>query len=181
MTFACLESDISRIIKSFSVDGYNYTIIYLDGSISQYICYNENEKIRLTKIMLEQAIYRQENINEEHLIKIMQTGYANALLSMILGGIYLVNINTIGTIVFMLISLIELRVSIGSHSKLNELKKYKLFLEMAKNLDSINQSRILKCIEFENIYQIPLDITTIDEYSYSDIKRIYKEYKLLEK
>lgn len=53
MTFTYLDADISKIIKSFSVDSYDYTVIYLDGSVSQYTSYNENEKLRLTKIMLD--------------------------------------------------------------------------------------------------------------------------------
>lgn len=181
MTFTYLDCDISKIIKSFSVDGCNYTIIYLDGSISQYTSYNENEKLRLTEIMLNQAIDRQENIDEKHLIKSIEAGYLTSIISVILGGIYLVNRNTIGIIIFILKSLIELKFSMSINKKVNELKKYKLFLEMVKDLDEINKSGILKCVEFENIYQIPLDITTIDEYSYCDIKKIYKKYKLLDK
>ena len=181
MTFTYLDCDISKTIKSFSVDVYNYTIIYLDGSVSQYTSYNENEKLRLTKIMLDQAIDRQKNMDEKHLIKNMKLYYLNSILSVILVGFNIVNRNTIVAIIFILKSLIELRTSMSINKKVNELKKYKLFLEMVKDLDEINKSGILKCIEFENIYQIPLDITTVDEYSYSDIKKIYKKYNLLEK
>lgn len=181
MTFTYLDADSSKIIKSFSVDGYNYTIIYLDGSVSQYTSYSENEKFRLTKIMLDQAIDRQENMDEKYLVKSMKVCYLNSILSAILGGFNLVNRNTIGAIIFIIKSLIELKYSMSINKKVNELKKYKLFLEMVKDLDEINKSGILKCIEFENIYQIPLDITTVDEYSYSDIKKIYKKCNLLEK
>lgn len=111
----------------------------------------------------------------------MKLNYLNSILSAIFCGFNLVNKNTIGAIIFVLKSLIELKYSMSINKKVNELKKYKLFLEMVKDLDEINKSGILKCIEFENIYQIPLDITTIDEYSYSDIKKIYKKCNLLEK
>ena len=48
---------------------------------------------------------------------------------------------------------------------------------MEKDLSIINNSAFLKCIEFENMYQIPVDIETIDSYTYGEMKSIYKEYK----
>ena len=63
---------------------------------------------------------------------------------------------------------------------LREMKKYKLFLEFVDDLDIVNQSSSLKLVCFDNIYQIPVDIDTIDEYfSYSDIKILNKQYKRL--
>jgi len=33
---------------------------------------------------------------------------------------------------------------------------------------------LLECVEFDHMYQIPLDLCHIDEYSYGDMKRIRK-------
>lgn len=58
-----------------------------------------------------------------------------------------------------------------------ELKKYRLFLEMAKDLDKINDPDFLTCIMPEKLYQTPVDITTIDDISTGDMKILYKKYK----
>jgi len=52
-----------------------------------------------------------------------------------------------------------------------------LFFEMYNSLDEINKSEFMKCIEFENIYQKTLDIDTIDDFSYDEIKTLYRKFK----
>ena len=60
-------------------------------------------------------------------------------------------------------------------------KKYKLFLDLVDHLDNISDSEFLKCVEFEKLYQKQFDINTLDEYTYGDVKTIYKSYKLKQK
>lgn len=69
----------------------------------------------------------------------------------------------------------------SNNKKIIELKKYKLFLDLVDHLDDINDSEFLKCIEFEKLYQKQFDINTLDEYTYGDVKTIYKSYKLKQK
>ncbi|MDO4963117.1 MAG: hypothetical protein Q4E75_03370 [bacterium] len=62
-------------------------------------------------------------------------------------------------------------------NQIKELKKYKLFLVLASDLENVNTSEVLRCVERNPKYQVPLDPTTLDVYSYSYVKRIYKNYK----
>lgn len=61
--------------------------------------------------------------------------------------------------------------------KLNELKKYRLYISMMDELAKTENINILDAIEFERIWQIPLSINTIDRYSYRDMKVLKKELK----
>lgn len=62
-------------------------------------------------------------------------------------------------------------------SKLNELKKYRLYISMMDELAKDENKNILDVIEFEKLYQVPLSINTLDRYSYGDMKVLKKELK----
>lgn len=180
MTFSYPGADISKIIKYFYVDGHNYNVYYMDGTESEYTCYNEQEKERLTKLMIDQAIQRQEVLSDmSNLKKQLYISNSCVIASTIFTALGAkINSSAIVTIGFVG-ALVSLVISSGERKKIKELKKYKLFLEMVNDLDKINKPEILKSIEFEPIYQVPLDITTVDQFTYGDIKFIHKQYVLL--
>ena len=59
-------------------------------------------------------------------------------------------------------------------------KKHKMFLELIDNVGEkeLNSPKYTKCYEFDNLYAKPININTVDEFSLSDIKRMYKVYYL---
>lgn len=177
MNFICPDTDKSKIIKNIEQRGCNYLITYLDGKSTQYISYNENEYQRLRNIMIDQAIERQTKINIDDLS--FKKGLSIMSSFALLEGYILVNgiDNSNLTLLLILLLMICLYNYKINSRKLKELKKYKLFLEMLDDIDYINKSNILKTIEPENIYQVPLDINTLDKYSYNDIKIINKQLK----
>lgn len=68
---------------------------------------------------------------------------------------------------------------ISDKRKLKELKKYRMFLDIRKDLEKKENKNILDVIEFDKLYQDPrgIVIENLDNYSYSDIKVIKKELK----
>jgi len=44
----------------------------------------------------------------------------------------------------------------------------------------VNETELLKCVEFDTFYQKPLDLRYLDEYTLGDMKRIRSELPKLE-
>lgn len=177
MNFTHSNADKAKIIKEIEHQGCNYLVTYLDGKSAQYISYDENEYEKLRNIMIDQAIERQNNIDIDDLSFKKGLSIMSSLV-LLNGYIYVNGVDNSNITLLLILLLIICRYNYKENSrKLKELKKYKLFLEMIDDLDYINNSNILKSVEPENIYQIPLDINTLDRYSYSEIKTIKKELK----
>ena len=51
-----------------------------------------------------------------------------------------------------------------------------MFLEMAGDLKDKDQTELLKTVEFDTFYQRPLSIESLDEFTYGDVKLIYKKF-----
>lgn len=179
MTFTYDGADLSTTIKKFSQTGLNYHVEYMDGSESNYYCSNELERERIINLMLEQINLREEKMDLEvlNLKRVLArftlglSGYLNVLaISRQQDLIYIISL------ICGIISLKDLR---DIRKKVAELKKYRLFIDMMEELKTVNESKLLECVEFEHIYQIPLDICHIDEYSYGEMKRIRKNLDVL--
>ena len=177
MNFIDKNKDPSIIIKKYIRRDNSYTIEYLDGTVSNYYCsaLDHEEKIKIK--MLDQAIERQNvvsisNLNikkrSELLIFTISSLSTIALLS---SNMPLFSFFTILALLF------SATKSLETSKKVKELKKYELFFELIPHLDVINKSNFLRCIEFDTFYQKDLDINTLDEYSYGDIKTLYKKYR----
>lgn len=173
MTFAYDGADLSKIIGSLKIDGNNFNIYYLDGTVSTYVCTDENEKQKIKEIMLKQAKERQStydihNLDMRNKTSIIEFFFAifGTSFSIVNKQPFLLGINT-----YLLCS------SIKTHSetknKLKELRKYKMFLELLDNLSDINNGLETKGLS--------LDIDTLDDFSYDEIKSQYKYYKPKEK
>lgn len=176
MTFTYEGANLSETIENFIKKGNIYTINYLDKSSSSYICYNDNEEQKIKNIMIQQAIERQNKIDMKSLFLSLNcyligfgisTGEFMLLLN---NGDYFLKSLILGT------SILTYKGCNTTINKLIELKKYKMFLELRKNLEEINKGDFLKCVEFDNFYQIPFSIDTLDYYKYSKVKTIYNTY-----
>lgn len=178
MTFTYDGADLSKTIKHIHIDNRECLVEYLDGSSIIFTCLDKEQLKKFKEIMIEQAKDRKNNINIKN-IRFNEisgiAGICGSLLTIISSN------NIKNKQILYLISFLLLMYSQKmrkTHSEMiKELKKYDLFLELADDLDTINNSRFLKCVEFEPISQIPFDIDTLDRYSYKDVKTIYKTYK----
>ncbi len=179
MTFNYEDADLSKTIGKIITDDSSCEIKYLDGN-SEFRNVDEEDLKKIKKDMLEQAIERQKKIDIDKLkltknIYLVGSALCAVALQAFRGNSELIPAFLI--LCFLIIGIYKFNLN---NKYLREMKKYKLFLEFVDDLDIVNQSSSLKLVCFDNIYQIPVDIDTIDEYfSYSDIKILNKQYKRL--
>lgn len=177
MNFTFDGADLSQTIKRIYNENNEYGIEYLDGSYDEYTCNDQKELDRLFEIFIDQAKERDENINLKPLIIKNVLEEVLRILSAFSLGLAIKKEESSLVLVY-LASLIYVTANNRKTKKqIKELKKYKLFLELASDLKNVNTSKILKCVERDPKYQVPLDPTTLDDYSYGYVKKIYKTYK----
>jgi len=181
MNFTYEGADFGKTIKKFYKEGNGFYIEYLDNSFSYYTCYNEKEEQRIIDIMMKQAVERDENINLTKFEIKKICSLVAAIISLFGTITAFENNKQAYFLILMTLSAIVINEYKTTSKEIKELKKYKLFLELAPNLKEVNDPELLKCIEFDKIYQKHFDITTLDEHSYSQVKTIYKAYKAIHK
>lgn len=175
MTFTYDGADLAITIKNYKKNGNCYHVEYLDGTTSDYVCYDDNESQRLEGIMVNQALDRQGMMNIEKIEKTRNVDCACAVLTSLYTS-FLYNQNKFTLCTLMLVNTgAWIHFARSNTTKVNELKKYKLFLEMYEDLSRVNEVELLSDIEPDHIYQIPLTISHVDDYSYRQMKSLYKK------
>ncbi len=177
MNFSYNGADLSRIIKSYTKDGYAYEVEYMDGSDVTYISYNEEEVEKLKGIMIAQAKERDRVFSETGLSKIPGINVFLILVSYFGFNIAEIKESTLLKIIcFCLLSANVYQIN-TKNNKRKELKKYKLFLEL---LDELGEKELNspKYTKQYKAYAKPLTIETIDSFDLKEIKSVYKTYKL---
>lgn len=179
MTFSYNGINKNKIIKRYERRNNEFLIEYLDFSCSYYSSDNPNEEQKIISLMLEQAKERQDSYNLYNL-DTERIALIFGILTSFLGSLLFVRLdNDFVSQILFIVGCSETVGLIGKSRKVNELKKYKLFLELYSLYGERikNDSKLLNCIECENTYQIPFDINHIDEYSLKDVKEISKKAK----
>ena len=178
MNFSYEGADRSKIINKYIREGNNYTIEYLNGDISSFYSTDENQEQKIIKTMVRQIVERQDRMDINDIVFKRDLCAQLCLASSILMPALVLREKE-GLLLLPIAGLIAgLNLCSDHNAKINELKKYKLFLEMTRDNEkrSINDS-VLDCIEPDKLYQIPLNLNTIDDYSYRDVKLLYKKMK----
>ena len=174
MNFSYNGVDPSKTIKRLYKGDGKLIVEHLDGSLEEFFYSISNEET-LENIMIAQALKRDKNMN---LSKIKLKNSLDIILSSVCLSVVALSAQkkredllpvSIGALLF---SFHNIKDNI---EKIRELKKYKLFFKLFEDLGFINKSGILKCVEFDSICQKPFDITTLDDYTYGDVKAINKE------
>lgn len=175
MKFLYPGADLSKIIKSFKQDGCLFTIEYFDGEVSSYYCSDPNRAQQIKNKMYNQALERQEIMTKNN----NRLGETMILYSQIIFALGLVdnikNERDFLTFLIALMMVINAYCQVQGVREKIELDKYRMFFELYNSLDEVNKSEFMKCIEFENMYQKQLDIDTVDDFSYSDIRTLYRK------
>lgn len=177
MTFTYDGADLSKVIECIYCDGNNFNIYYLDGSKSTYVCSSEDEKEKIKELMIKQAEERLRKFDIDYLFlknKIalccvmgLSIGLAiPVVLSATIEKKLSFNVQEIFVLILICLAMGDF---LKTNSKIKELKKYKMFLELLDKLDEIN-------LQFEE-NDLPLGIDTLDEFSYGEVKSWYKYYK----
>ena len=176
MNFSYNGVDTSKIIKKYQKQEFNYTIEYLNGDVSSFYSTNENEEKNIINTMISQIIEREKKMDINRLKSIRNIALLFSLLSSGIISI-MINRNNDELLLFPILGLTLSVKTYRNQSKLiNELKKYKMFLELTKDNPMCSvDDELLDYIEFDKIHQTPLNINTIDDYSYEDVKKLFKK------
>jgi len=177
MKFTYPEANLSKVIKKFTYKDNYFHIEYFDGSVNDYYCADFEKVEEIKKIMLDQAKERQKKMdNPADRLGETISLYLDFIFTL---GLYDSIKNRRDFMIFLcaMLVIINTYCQVISIKERVELKKFALFFEMYNSLDEINKSEFMKCIEFENIYQKTLDIDTIDDFSYDEIKTLYRKFK----
>lgn len=166
------NTDLSEIIKNYTRNNDHYKIEYLDGSISEY--YNSDNKYEETLMyrMTKEALIRDKNLYEKYK-KYLKIDLLEFLLSIFALGLSQ-NVKLIFCIAILYLPFL-LAKSLKDITKYIELEKYHDYLSIREDLKKTENRDILDIIEFDKIYQKPLNITTVDDYSAINLKILKKE------
>lgn len=176
MTFYDGQEENREIIKSYSANNDYIKVNYLYDDCSITYNYTKEKEAEIINLMIEQALSRDVELYDKVCkeTKVYLTQNLLSLLSIILclkGDLQLLL-----CIAFIAGVIASMNFSI-SYEKLQELKKFRLYNSMKEELDKKENKDITKIIEFEPIYREPINIGTLDTFSYSDVKAIKKELK----
>lgn len=166
------EKDLSKIIGHFKKDNNYYQVSYLDGDIVEYFNSDKNHEEELMNRMLKDAIERDKNLYEKYknylpkdLIQFILTLFALGLST---------NIKFLFCTLFVF-TIYQIKTSISDIIKYAELEKYHNYFLIKDDLEKEENKDILNVIEFEKMYQIPINPNTIDGYSALDMRTLKKE------
>lgn len=165
-------------IRRCKPNGKGYEVEYFDGSTLQVD--SELSIKNIKEKMLDQAKVREIIMEDKYYtLSISQVCLITAIVLQLSVTIIENMTNKVQAILLFYSVLIAWYGSclIKITEKKKELKKYRLFLAMAEDLDKINDPEFLTCIMPEKLYQTPVDITTIDNISKRDMMILYKKYK----
>lgn len=178
MNFSYNGADTSKIIKKYQKQEFNYTIEYLNGDVSSFYSTNENEEKNIINTMISQIIEREKKMDINRLKSIRSIALFFSILS---SGVISIMINR-NNEELLLMPILGLTFGVKTYRNqtklINELNKYKMFLEMTKDNPMCEvDNKMLNYIEFDKFHQVPLNINTIDDYSYEDVKTLFKQMK----
>ena len=160
--------DSSKLINNYKIEEDKIIITYLDYSTEELPYTKETENIIINK-MLEQAIERDNSstLNDASAAKNMSVIFGSTMGLITVANVYGLynNLSDYNNMLFGTLALItgtavvtDLMILKKDSNELDELKKYRLYLSIRKELEEQNN----------------ININTIDNYSLKDIKRLKK-------
>lgn len=176
MTFYDGQEDNYEILKSYFCTTDTIKINYLFRDKTIKMNYSKEKELEISKLMIEQALARDEELYEK-LYKESKEYFTQTLLTLIpLMMSFVGEVQLLFCLSFIL-GIIASKNLTESYDKFKELKKFRLYYSMKEELEKEENKNITKIIEFESQYREPIHIGTLNEFSYSDVKKIKKELK----
>lgn len=176
MKFYDGKEENREIIKSYSATTDYIKVNYLYNDSSYTYTYSKAKEEEIINLMIEQALLRDKElfnkVYKKTLIHLSQT-----LLSIIPVILSLKDELQLLLCLSFVAGLIATMNLTESYEKLKEMKKFRLYNSIKEELDKPENNDITKIIEFDPIYREPINIGTLDKFSYNDVKTIKKELK----
>lgn len=165
-----------EIIKDYSANNQYIKVNYLFDDSSFTYQYSKEKEDEITKQMIEQALKRDEELYDK-LYKKTKEYFAQTLLSLITLIMSIKGEIQLTLCLSFIAGLIASMNLTESYEKLKEMKKFRLYHSMKEKLDNPENKDITKIIEFDPMYRDPINMGTLDKFTYNDVKMIKKELK----
>lgn len=175
MTFYDGKENNGEIIKDYFANKQYIKVTYFDDCSFTYPYSKETEE-KIIKQMIEQALKRDEELYN-YTYKEEKIFFTEMLLS-ILSYIYSLKgeLQLLLCVSFIAGLIASMNLSV-SYEKLKEMKKFRLYHSIKEELDKPENQDITKIIEFDPMYREPINIGSLDKFTYGDVKAIKKELK----
>lgn len=164
------------IIKNYYRNSDYIKVNYLYNDSSYTYNYSKTKEEEIINLMIEQALKRDEELYDK-IYKETKIYLSQTLLSIIPLILCLKEDLQLLLCLTFIAGLISSMNLSESYEKLKEMKKFRLYHSMKKELDKPENLDITKIIEFDPMYREPINIGTLDKFSYNDVKMIKKELK----
>ena len=180
MKFYTGPEELNDVIGSYCVTSDSMVIFYLNNR-SEIICdYTEEQEKEIREIMLKQLQERNANVNLRPYV--LQKNFDASLLAALTGSYIVDRIKfggiksylTIGTIIgtrYLTSRILKERAII------KEVKKSNLFLDMYDELQTPEGKNAVEELNFDKIFSRELNVNTLDNFSYSEVKEVHKKLK----
>ena len=178
------ESEIITKIEKIDNNRNYYVIHYLDGR--EVTLYNQDEFYitMLGYIMLDQAIERDRRLYKLRKEDFYKSIFMSFMIIMYCLSCTIMTRETDKRMLYTMYLLFEASVSVWSikvikdnKTTLDELKKYRIYLNMRKELEKQENKDITKILETDPYRRKKLNINTIDDFTLRDVKIVKKELK----
>lgn len=178
------ESEIITKIEKIDNNRNDYVIHYLDGR--EVTLYNQDEFYitMLGYIMLDQAIERDRRLYKLRKEDFYKSIFMSFMIIMYCLSCTIMTRETDKRMLYTMYLLFEASVSVWSikvikdnKTTLDELKKYRIYLNMRKELEKQENKDITKILETDPYRRKKLNINTIDDFTLRDVKIVKKELK----
>lgn len=176
MTFVFNEEDASKTVNRYERNGCNFHVTYVDGSEGNYYISTPEEEVKRLENEMVKAIAlraKQAKIPEWRMYRMI----LGEILMLAATGATIKDENALITSVFLAGTVIFGRLAIKELLQRKELKKYDMIMEMYNDLDVVNSQEYKDSIEFDHFYQKDLSLSSADDFTYGEVRSLYKKYK----
>ena len=169
MKFYTGPEDLKDVIERYIVMGNDMAVYYLN-----------NRKVSIPNFTEEQREERNESVNLRPYT--LQKSFDTAVLTTLVGS-YIANRIKFGTMkAYLTIGTIFGTIYLTNRilkekAIIKEVKKSNLFLNMYEELQTPEGKIAVEELNFDKIYSEELNVNTLDDFSYSEVKEVHKKLK----
>lgn len=170
--------DLNNVIGRYCVTGSSMVIFYLNHRSEVIPNFTEEQREEIKEIMLQQL--QERNASIELRPYVLQKNFDTALLNVLVGS-YIANRIVFGNIeTYLTIGTIFGTVYLTNRifkkrTIINDVRKANLFLDMHEELQTPEGKSAVEELNFDKIYSEELNVNTLDNFSYGDVKEIHKK------
>lgn len=172
--------ELNNVIGRYYVAGDSIVIFYLNHGSEVILDYTGEQEKEIRKIMLKQLQERNASIDLRPYV--LQKNFDTVVLTT-LAGSYIANRIVFGNIeTYLTIGTIFGTVYLTNRifkkrAIINDVRKANLFLDMHEELQTPEGAKAVEELNFDKIFSKELNVNTLDNFSYGEIKEVHKKLK----